>query len=237
MHNSRNRLALNSVSPGHPGHRAAKGWEPPLAPPVTAPSPFMLRGKGEPGFPEDVLIARPQLPGARIIALPDEPEPKAPVKKKATKTKAKRKPAKRKAASKVKAARPKKTPAKKAKSVAKVKAKTAKSAKPVVQELPAPPVQLLAAAPITVPEPRPVPQPSLGLLFAGGMAKVPASESVAAEHRVPILILPKNRSLTAPGQGAIARLVSWLGKLLPRKRRRASLPVARQALRQANLHR
>jgi hypothetical protein len=66
------------------------------------------------------------------------------------------------------------------------------------------------------------------------MAKVPASESINPEDRVPILMLPKSRSLTAPGQSMVARLVSWLGALLPRKRRRASLPRSKQALKQVN---
>lgn len=229
MHNSRNRLALSTVTQGHSGLRSARGWEAPLGPAATARGSFMFRERGEPGFPEDVLIARQLLPGARIVALPDAPEPKPPAKKKAAKPKAKpkRKPAKRKAASKAKAARPKKASAKKAKSATTAKARPPRSAKPALEGLPSP-------APIMAPESHPVPQPSLGLLFAGGMAKAPASASVAPENRVPFLILPKSHSLTQQGPGIVARLVSWLGALLPRKRRRASLPRAKQALKRVN---
>lgn len=251
MHNSRNRLALSSVAPGHLGHRLPHSWPPPLDPPNVQRGGFMLRERGEPSFPEDIIIARPALPGARIVALPDEPEPKAPPRKKAA-AKPRRKTAKNKAAPKRKAAKPRKAALKKKVPAKKAKAKAAKAVNPAKKQSPAkelrPEAQLppppclpapLAVLPIELApaaEPRPARQLSDGLLFAAGMAKVPASASVSVDDRTPILMLPpilplpRNRSLATADQGLVSRLVRWLGSLLPRKRKRVRIPRSRQRL-------
>lgn len=105
-----------------------------------------------------------------------------------------------------------------------------------------------AGSPVMPPPPIPMPmrpmQPTASL--TGGLPAIGSSLSVTfhttAEHEAPARNLPddrepyvplsRQRSVTTQGEGLVSRLVTWLGKLLPRRKRKSAMPRSRRALNQ-----
>lgn len=243
MHDTRNRMALNTPARGTSSSTGGEiRFDPALrrligsgaiepTEQTTAPG-FMLGESRAPRFPDDVLIAPLSLPGAAIVSVPIPHEAIKPSRKKQTARKpkvAKSKPAARK--QKPRKARARKSAAKD-KSMAResavsagITAETASAASPVM-----PPVG--APIPRSCAEARTENFASSGLGAACSLARLQAATDCGPDHRT-IAPLPRNRAITTPGQGMVARLVSWLGglgTLLPRKRRRVALPSSRQVL-------
>jgi hypothetical protein len=214
-----------------------------LPPTPQGSSPPFLLGPRGPAFPLEVRV--PPHRGALIVSAPSGPLPipampeylitDAPARKSASKKARKaagiNAPVPAKPKPKRKSAGPK---TRKAAPAAKVRAVRKAASPPALAE----PVQITSAEPAPQPAPPPTaqapePPPALApapfpVLSAPLMAATPNAPITLAE-RTAFTPQRRDRALVRSDNGLVARVVAWLGGLMPRKRR-AALPRARTRL-------